>query len=324
MLASQSRRVWAIAGVLIALALCGPARAQNPIQWSGNARASIERARELSLPLMFWVDERSRSSDDDDLRDAQEAAFRDPTVAWLAQQRFIPVRVSRNSRVLQEARELGLPTEFGLYVALVTPDGRVLEQIDPGAVAGPESLAERLAGASRRYRDELYDKEYRAVLTNKEAPKDEVRRAVQAVWRLGIFAADKDVVALADRTDLTPSERSRLYGMFAAMATRPTIGALLDRAAQGDKAAAAALGRAEAGALEWLVPELAPAETTERSARQAAAYLAVVQIARAGAARTDAFWKTGRAEDRSREIERVQRRAESVLEYWKENTGRWR
>ncbi len=320
----MTRAARSVVGVLAALVWIGTVSAQNPVQWSGNARASIERARELSLPLMFWVDDRANDLDEDNLRDAQENAFHDPVVVWLSQHRFIPVRVSRNSRVLKEAAELGLPTEFGRYIALVSADGRVLDQIDPGAVAGAGTLAERLAAASKKYRDELYEKEYKPILTSKEEPKDRVRRAVQAVWQLSLLSADKDCVALLDRGDLTPTERGRLYGMLAALATKPCIDSLLSRAEKGERDAANALARAEAGALEWLIPEMAPADASERTARQSAAYLAVVQIARAGSARPDAFWKNAKVEDRAKELERLTRRAESVLDYWRENTGRWR
>jgi len=312
------------AAIMIALSLALPAIAQNPIQWSGNARSSIERARELSLPLMFWVDQRARLNEDDDLRDAQEHAFRDPIVAWLARERFVPVRVSRNSRVLEECRELGLPTEFGLYVALITPDGRVLDRIDPGDAATPTTLAERLAAASREYRNSLYDSEYKAILTNPESPREEVRRAVQAVWRLGMFAADRDVVALLNRSDLTPTERSRLYAMIASIATKPCVDALLDRAAAGDRGAAAALARAETGALEWLLPDLPAEAAGELTDRQAATYVAVCEIARAGVPRPPAFWKNGRPQDRAAEMDRVRQRAQAVLSYWQETTGRWR
>jgi len=320
----MNRKLWMMTVVLAASFLACAARAQNPIQWSGNARTSIERAREMSLPLMFWVDQRANIGDDDDLRDAQEAAFRNPIVAWIAQQRFVPVRVSRNSRVLEECRALGLPTEFGLYVALVAPDGRVLAQISPGDVATPEALAERLAAASRTYRNELYDKDYKAIITSKEAPKEEVRRAVQAVWRLGMFDADGDVVALLDRPDLTDSERSRLYAMLASIATRPCIEALLARAAAGDRVAANAMAQAEPGALEWLIPELPPADARSHTERQSTAYAAVSRIASAGPVRPQPFWSNGRAEDREREMNRVRERAAAVREHWTENTGRWR
>ncbi len=309
---------------LVAILSWAPALAQNPIQWSGNARASIERARELSLPLMFWVDQRSDNLDGDDLRDAEEHAFRDPTVAWLAKERYVPVRVSRNSRVLEEARQLGLPTEFGLYVALVTADGKVLDRIDPGEVAQPQALAERLAAASRRYRDGLYESDLKPIVTDPEAPKEKVRRAVQAVWRLGMFAADRDVVALLDRADLTPTERKRLYAMIASIATEPCIVALLERAASGDRDAAGALARAEPAALEWLIPEMPPPDADEHTARQSAAYTAVTQIARAGAARPAPFWKNSKPEDRAKELDRVTLRARAVLEHWQETVGRWR
>ena len=99
---------------IILATIASPARAQNPIQWMGNSKAAVNRAAEHSMPLLFWVTEKEDALDDDDLRDAQSRAFRDPAVSALAQRRFVPVRVSRgNSRVVEEAQKLGLPTDFG-------------------------------------------------------------------------------------------------------------------------------------------------------------------------------------------------------------------
>jgi alkanesulfonate monooxygenase SsuD/methylene tetrahydromethanopterin reductase-like flavin-dependent oxidoreductase (luciferase family) len=143
--------------VALLLAISPHARAQSPIQWQGNARAAIDRAAEQSMPLMFWITDREDIGDDDDLRDAQEEAFRDPTVVALAQKRFIPVRLSRNSRVLEEAGKLGLPTAHGQYIAVVSPEGELIRQINPGEVASPEALTTLLLGALHEYLDKLYD-----------------------------------------------------------------------------------------------------------------------------------------------------------------------
>ena len=64
---------------------------------------------------MFWITQGSDVGDDDDLKDAQGESFRDPIVVAIAEHHYVPVRVSRNSRVLEEAGKLGLPTTHGLY-----------------------------------------------------------------------------------------------------------------------------------------------------------------------------------------------------------------
>src|ERR1051326_718780 len=157
-----------ISMVLLASAI--PARAQSGIQWSGSAKMSVDRAAEMGVPIMFWVTDGSKW-DDDDLKDAQRDAFRDPVVLAITERYFVPCRVSRNSNVLAEAERLGLPTNFGLYIAIITPDGKLLDQIDPGQVASPEALAGRLAAASRAYRDSVYNEKIKPVLTDPKAAK---------------------------------------------------------------------------------------------------------------------------------------------------------
>lgn len=306
------------------LIFCFSAPAQNGIQWSGNAKAAIDRASELSVPVMFWVTQRTEWDDDaaGDLKDAQEDAFRDPIVVAIADRYFVPVRVARNSRVLGEAEKLGLPTNFGLYIALVTPTGKLLDQIDPGQVASPEALAIRLTDASRAYRASVYDDKLKPVLTNPESPKADLRRAVRAVWKMRIYSADTDVVGILQRSDLTPDERGRLYQLLAAFATPPCIGALLD-AAPTDKAAATALSRAELEAIPTLLESLPP-DSGEVSARQILAYRTAAALARVRGVKDDAFWSSATPEDRAKELDRLKASAQAVFDSWQDREGRWR
>ncbi len=307
-----------------AVVALGPAvsRGQSPIQWQGNARAAIDQAAEQGMPLVFWVTEKADLLDDDSLRDAQEEAFRDPVVVALAQKRFVPVRVSRNSRVLEESAKLGLPTLHGLYIAIVSPDGKLVEQINPGEVADAGALANRLLAGLHKYLDGLYAQKLKPVITSPESPKQDVRRAVQMVWRLGIVSADKDCAALLNRADLTPAERGRLMSMLASIATAPCVNALLDRAGNGDKDAMASLGRAEVGALETLLKAMP--ENASPTARQLAAYKAACRVARMAGEKPDAFWAKASDEQRAKEVATLKDRAGPVLEYWTENVGKWR
>ena len=297
------------------------ALAQNPIQWNANARGAIERAREQQIPVMFWVTDGRDIGDGGDLRDAQAESFRDPIVVSIAEHHFVPVRISRNSRVLEEAQRLGLPTSHGLFVALVTAEGRVLDTIDPVQVANPEAFSQRLTAAFRAFRDDLYQNSLKGILTTADSPLPALRRALDTVWRLNILSADRDVVALLDRADLLPVERQRLYSLLASFATEPSVNALLARAGNGDREAASALGRSEAGALEFLVTRLPTAGSA--SPTQLAAYDAAAQILRMPR-RPASFWTTARPEDSARELENLRTRAAGVLEYWQERIGQWR
>ncbi|MFT3685261.1 MAG: DUF255 domain-containing protein [Phycisphaerales bacterium] len=308
--------------LLLTLLLPQGAFAQNPVQWGGNAKSAIERAQSEHRPLLFWVSQGRDGDDEDDLEDAQSDSFRDPIVVSLAQKDFIPVRVSRNSRMLEEAQKLGLPTTHGLYVALLSPDGKVLDQIDPGVVANPQVFATRLVTALRSYRDSFYRDQLQKVVTAAESAKRDVRTALQFVWRLRILTADKDVIALMDRKDLLPTEKRRLYQLMAAMCTQATVEKLLSLTAQGDKDAEGALAKAEPGALEFLLPHLPTAEGAD--ATQLAAYDAAARIARFTGSRSPEFWKNAKPEDRTKEIDLLRGRAATVLEYWQEQVGRWR
>lgn len=313
----------AIITVLLAIfAMPAPALAQNPVQWNGNVRAAIDRAAEQQLPVLFWVTQSHDVLEDDDLHDAQADSFRDPVVVAIAEHYFVPARVGRNSRMLEEAQKLGLPTAYGLYVALVTSDGRVLDQIDPAVVADASAFAERLTKAFRSYRDALYQSQLKATITSAESSKAEVRKALQTVWRLNILSADKDIVQLLERKDLLPVERQRLYSALASFATGPCVDALLARAAKGDAEATSALAAAEAGALEFLLPQLPTSDTATDV--QVAACEAAARIARMSQRLAATFWSTAKPEDRTRELDSLRARAANVLDYWQERTGRWR
>ena len=117
--AARIRALVVLVAAVLAYCHAGRAAAQNPVQWSGNVEQSVARASEHSLPLLFWVTGDS-DQDDDDLDDAQEECFRDPVVVEIIHSRFVPVRVARNSRVIEAAEQLGLPTQYGLYCAVLT------------------------------------------------------------------------------------------------------------------------------------------------------------------------------------------------------------
>ena len=310
------------AALFLSLALPHSVCGQSPIQWGGNARTAIDHARQQSLPLMFWITDWTSygTTRGDELENEQEEAFCDPRIVSIAKHCYVAVRVARNSRVIEECKELGLPTNFGNYIALVSPDGKLLGQIVQSDVATPDVMVKRLAETYAKYCDDLYTATLKPIITNPESKKDAVRTAVQTVWRLKITSADTDWIALMDRPDVTQYERAKLYTLLASMPTKAGITSLLDRAAKGDRDAARALENAEAPALELLLPDMPSQDGPPPTERQMIAYTAAARICGA-VARADSFWKTAKPADRAFELNAVKQRAEGALEYWKRREG---
>lgn len=315
---NSTRFGFAVVTVIAAMLMLTPraAVAQNPVQWSSNPSRSVERAAEAALPLLVWVQD-GRDNDNSDLDDAQQDCFRDPVVVGIVQKCFVPLQVSRNSRNIDEFNRLGLPTGFGLYCAVVTSEGKLITQIGPDEVAQPALFAARLNEAYTRYINELYQQTLRPVLIDANSPKPMARRAAQVVWRLGIRQADRAIIGLLSREDVTPTDKAKLYQLLAALGTQASINALLDRLAE--TAAVTALNNASPGALEWLLPAM-PEAGSVPTARQLAAYTAVARICR-----TTSFgkgwWESATPQDRQKELDRVGNRAATVVEYLREQQG---
>lgn len=314
----KNRKCFGIATALIALVLIltpQTSHAQNPVQWSGSAKQSVDRAAEQSLPLLIWVKDTHKELDGDDLEDAQEECFREPQVVHMIQKRFVALRVSRNSRVIDEAGKLGLPTGYGNYCAVITYDGRLIEQMGPGEVAQPQAFLQKLNSAYEKFCDDLYEKELRPLLENPSASKSKARLAAQTVYRLGIRKADTAIIALLSRPDLVAHETSRLYDLLASLGTEASIGALLDRASE--KPAAIALGKAHPGALEWILPAL-PAADGDLTEKQLVAYAAAAKICHT-AAKSGEWWEKTPTDLRQKELDRINAKAVAVMEYWREH-----
>ena len=293
------------------------ALAQNPVQWMGNARQAVARSAEQILPMLVWVKDGNRDDDENDLEDAQEDCFRDRAVVDIIHKHFVPFRASRNSRFIEEAGKLGLPTGFGLYCAVVTSDGKVIEQMGPAEVAQPNLFAAKLKAAYAKFCDDVFEQQLRPVLEDLKSTKANARTAARVVWRLEITKADRAIIGLLSREDLTPSEKGRLYELIAALGTQACIQTLMDRA--NEPAASNALSKASPRALEWIMPQM-PTPEGEVSAKQLAAYTAAAKICRTTAMGKD-WWTQAKPDARQKELDRVNAKAVTVLEYWNEQQG---
>ena len=292
--------------------LTASAAAQTrPIQWLTNVSQGVAQAKRVGLPIMFYVAGSGRG-DGGDLKDAQQAAFRDPLVGGIAGERFVPIRLARSTQGKQMLAELGAPTEHGYYVLFVTPEMKMLGMVPPGQVAGGRALAQQMTAAFRKFRKELFERELKPTLESKDARPGDVIKAFRKIEKLLILEADESVVQLAKEGRLKPNVQKQAYGVLATLSTPKCAKALLE-AALKDKLAAQALGRCEAGAAEELIAAL----DSEDFEEFVVAYEAVVKICKLGGKKSRGFWGGQNERLINEELDRVEQGARRAARGWK-------
>jgi hypothetical protein len=106
--------------------------------------------------------------------------------------------------------------------------------------------------------------------------------------------------------------------LIAFLGTEACITKLLDKCEE--PAAVDALGKADLGALQYLLPAL-PTPEGAVTPRQLAAYQGAWRICRLGAPRSRDWWGRAKPDERKQELDRVHARADAVLEYWRQIQG---
>lgn len=273
--------------------------AQTPIQWNSNLEEGVATSKRTLKPLLFYVpgDGGDRRGN---LRKMQDVAFSTPIVKDIATDRYVPVRLAMNSSNMQMMADMGAPTGYGLYLAAVTPGGKLIGLIRPSEAAEVQSLVRSLTGLFRRYRSGLFEREFKPILENAEAPIGELERVLQLVREFIIVEADDAVADLLKRRNLPPGLQKDVYNTLSCLSTPRSISALFE-AALTDKVADAALDSCTPGGAEFLLAELRPDEPE----RFHTAYQAVTRACRIPDARAATFWRDADAESQQKEIDRV-------------------
>ncbi len=300
-----------VAGVTVVAA---PAQG---LRWSMNFEQAVALARKTHKPLMVYVVGRTGDRDDD-MEASQKKAFRNPVVAEVAR-RFVPVKISR-SRYRPLLAEWGLPPRTNLEVVFVRPDGTLIDRLSPSGVGNAETFVEKMVLVFRAYRDEFYQQQIRPKLTAADVKPRDVLRAIRWIRDFNILSADRDLIALLDRRDLTDSVRKRLYDVLAQLSTRPAVQTLLKRAKSGDKLAVAALSRCTPEAAEWMLDDLGGPDMQAH----VLVYHAVTKICRVPKAKPDKFWQIKIERLKREEIERVRRIVRDVAKKWRARYGQLR
>lgn len=301
-----------IVSVNLALLLAAGAAGQTqPIQWISNAQQGVAQAKRVGLPLLFYVPG-SRDRGDDDLDDAQQAAFRDPRVRSIAESRFVPTRLplsSDNRAMLQQA---GAAVGPGYCLVVMTPEGKLVGVIPPGQVADRRVLAQQLTAMFRKYRSELFEQRLKPLLEQEDARPADVVAAVRQIEKLLILEADQALVSLLERPGLGKGLQKDVYEALAALSTKKSVEALL-KAAQQDAQAAKALGRCTPGAAADMLPEL----KLDDMDKFVIVYEAVTNICNIKGKKPRGFWGGENERLIAEELERVKREVQAAAERWR-------
>lgn len=297
--------------------LAVPAAPAQGLRWTMNFEQAIALARKTHKPLMVYIVGRTGDRDDD-MEASQKKAFRNPLVAEVAR-RFVPVKISR-SRYRPLLAEWGLPPRTNLEVVFVRPDGKLIDRLSPSGVGNAQTFVEKMVLVFRAYRDGFYQQQIRPKLTAADAKPRDILRAVKWIRDFNILSADRDLVELLDRKDLSENVRKRIYDALAQLSTRPAVQALLKRAKSGDKQAVAALSRCTPEAAEWMLDDLGGPDMQAHLL----VYHAVTKICRVPKVKPDKFWQVRIERLKREEIERVRRIVRDVAKKWRARYGELR
>lgn len=296
----------------VGLGLAASAAAQNPIQWSGNVKAAVAQSRRTLRPLLFYV-RGAESHRRGELAKAQGRAFRDPTVRSIAEQRFVPVRLSRTNENLAMLRGMGVADAHGPYLVVVSPDGELVGRIAPIRAAIISQLVRELTVQFRSYRTGLFHSELKPKLEDDDTPAGDIKRVLSIVREFVIVESDQSVITLLDHPKLAKTLEPDVYDTLAVLSTPKSAQTLFERALENPRAATA-LARSMPPVAEQLLTEL----DREKPERLKTAYEAATKICALRKAKPKQFWDGPNEDAQVEEIERVKREVRAAAKRWRE------
>lgn len=305
------------AGLWLAASAFGQG-ADSTIQWISDPARGVAAAKKADKLVLFWVPG-SSTENDSKLENAQSRVFRDPLVKSIVAERFVPTRLSRSSDNAATFQKLGLPQDYGLYLAVVNPqDGTLVDRITAEAVADEHTLATKLTEAYRSRGQSAFDA-YAKQLEAAEVEPGVVEAAIGVVDRYTVTGADNSLIKLLENSRLSDALRKRIFDTLAKLSTKEAVAALLQNA-KDSKAAADALMKIEPGGAAHLLEAIAG----EDPELMLIAYKAAAKATKLPSPKVDRFFsgKNERAinEEKQRVIQHVRR----VAARWEETIGLYR
>lgn len=299
-----------LAAIVSTLSVFTPALGQ--VAWTTDEAQGIARARreDRLLVLFFSFDERrghkARHNRPDRNREQVRNVFRDPGVASLVNQAFVPVAADfkLNGEI---KKKLGSRITRN-DVIIATPELKLLAKIDSGKKMTVANVREALESSLKQWGSEVYARDVRPVLSDPKATPTQLKRALAKLRTIGPDGADQDLVTLLGREKLDGGVRVLAFDALAELSTEDAVRELMKQAATY-RPAAQALRKCRPRALRTLVTYLKGEPTPEFLL----AYRSVAAITHTSA-KSDEFWQKADAATRDKELSRIKEVAAKVGE----------
>lgn len=303
---------------ILTLILGADALAQRPVQWISSPQRGVAQARKTFRPVLFYVPG-DDGGGDNDMEDAQRIALRDSVVREIIESRFVPVRLNRSNAAKQILQEIGAPTNYGNYLAVVSPNGKLIRQIPPRDVAGVDPLKRTLTNVFRQYRNEFYKEQIQAVLKAEKLDKSKILVALDQIQEFIITDADADVAALFEHEKLNPRIEREICDTLAVLSTPKAVEALVDQLGKV-RYAEKALEKCTTGAAQHLLGML----KTKEGAVRPDVYQAIVEICNIDDGKPSRYWQSAPKDRQQEEIQRITEIAQKKATRWNQTIGELR
>jgi hypothetical protein len=222
------------------------------------------------------------------------------------------------SRYKTELAKWGM-RDPSLDIVFVTPEGAKIDELSPGAVKNPDSLAQKMGLVLKSYAQSVYEKEVKPVLEDENADPKKLTAALQTVEDFSTTAADEAVLKLLKRQGLNEAVSAKALTVLGKLATQPAVDELFGRAAN-DRKADDALRKAPPIAAEHLLSHLGGPD----AAKHVLAYEIVCAICKIKDPKKAVFWEGTREKPKTDEINRVKKIATQQAAKWKERHEQYR
>lgn len=288
-----------------------PAFAHNPIQWMSDPQEAVEVARNEHRPLLVWV---PPNSDDysSELDQLQRDSFRNDQVNAVVAARYVPLRLTRSNQHMQWMAQLGAPGNYGMYLAVITPHGKLIGVIEPTQTVDTPKFVQALISYFNQYRTQLYNDDIAPILSAPgEGDVPKLGPALRTIREFDIGAADTALIQLLNRPRLPQERKHEILMTLADLSTGAALKYLVTSAGSD---------RFAAEALEHITPAgaaiLAQHLVSDDSDLNWLLYETICRVDRIQPRKIREFWKNRPADEKQMEIDRIRRIADQTARRW--------
>jgi hypothetical protein len=297
---------------LVLLAAAGALAQGQLIEWRNDPQQAVAEARKTLRPLMVYVLGSTKDRDAKQER-GQKRAFDDPRVVRLST-RFVPLKLSRSQHA-NVLKDFFLPESASMMMSFVSPDGQKLDDLGANGIEKVDSLLAKMNGALKAHANRVYETTVKPKLTDAEATPADLKEAVRLVEQFEMDMADKDLVAVLDRTGLDQQLKAQIYDALAGLSTKTAVDKLLELSHSENPQAAKALEKCTPAGADILMGTL----TADADPFDYTVYKVVTKICGIREVKPAKFFENTKGTLKEQELARVRKLVTAAAQRWKES-----